>query len=96
MSLFKGFSFFKKKIVEEMNRLGMMVDLSKTNPDTMRAAIDVSQAPVIFSHSAVAGVCNHSRNIPDDILRALVSSTTRNTSPVPKLFKRFLIWHMDF
>ena len=70
-----------------MNRLGMMVDLSKTNPDTMRAAIDVSQAPVIFSHSAVAGVCNHSRNIPDDILRALVSSSTRNT---------FLIWHMNF
>jgi membrane dipeptidase len=57
-----------------MNRLGMMVDLSHVSYATVRAVLEVAKAPVLFTHSASRAVCNHSRNIPDDILRDVVSS----------------------
>lgn len=68
-----GLSRFGVEVVREMNRLGMMVDISHVHPLTMHDVLDVAEAPVIFSHSSSRGVANHPRNVPDDVASRLAA-----------------------
>ena len=63
-----GLTAFGEQVVRELNRLGVLVDLSHVSDDTMRQAIDVSEAPVLFSHSSARAIADVTRNVPDDVL----------------------------
>lgn len=68
VALHHGLSLAGIAMLREMNRIGMIIDLSHTSAETMRASLNISAAPVIFSHSSAYTLCHHRRNVPDDVL----------------------------
>ncbi|HVI06517.1 MAG TPA: dipeptidase, partial [Sphingomicrobium sp.] len=66
---YHGINDFGRTVLHEMNRLGMLIDLAHVSDDTMRAALELSKAPVIFSHSSARALDDHPRNVPDDVLK---------------------------
>ena len=71
---YHGITDFGRAVIHEMNRVGMLVDLSHVSPETMRAALEVTKAPVLFTHSDARALADHPRNVPDDVLRLLAAN----------------------
>jgi membrane dipeptidase len=71
---YHGITDFGRIVIHEMNRLGMLVDLSHVSPETMRAALQATKAPVLFTHSDARALADHPRNVPDDVLKLVAAN----------------------
>lgn len=89
-----GLSDFGREIIAEMNRLGMIVDLSHVSPAVMHDALDASTRPVMFSHSSARALADHPRNIPDDVLTRLATNggIAMTTFVPPFVSEEFAQW----
>lgn len=72
-----------------MNRLGMLIDLAHVTVRVMNQVLDMSEAPVIFSHSSAYGLCKHRRNVPDEVLLRVVSRPSANSPPLSRAMMNF-------
>ncbi len=66
------FDLSLQQVIWEMNRIGMLIDLAHVSEKVMNQVLDISKAPIIFSHSSAYSICNHKRNVPDDVLMRVV------------------------
>ncbi len=88
--LYNGLSPFGEQVVAEMNRLGMLIDISHVSDETVRDLLTVSRAPVFASHSGSRAVCNHPRNLPDDLIRAVADKGgVIQVCMVPSFLKKY-------
>lgn len=72
-----------QRVVKELNRLGVLIDLAHVSVATMKATLQLSRAPVIFSHSSAYSLCASRRNVPDDVLRLVVRAEAATPTPPP-------------
>jgi membrane dipeptidase len=90
-----GLTEFGRALVREMNRTGMLVDIAHTSPATMHQALDISQAPVIWSHAAARALVDHPRNVPDDVLSRLpINGGVVMVTFIPSFLSKE-VWEME-
>lgn len=90
-----GLTDFGKALVPELNRLGVMVDLSHTSDQTMKDAIALSKAPVVWTHAGARAVQDHPRNVPDDVLKLIGDGPGKNPGIMWAAAKEYVSWDAD-